>query len=133
MSTVEVRVEDQPCEIRDCGRAGFARVDGIVACNPHYLRFHRHGDFQAHVPIGKARSRSASQRRADERSLALSKPTSRRELLRSALVGYTWYENYPIPGPDDDDYRTMPGCGNQGCVCPPVAEVDRLLDRLVKL
>lgn len=122
------------CQVSaDCGRPGSARVGPVVACNPHYLRYRRHGDFQAHIPIGRSRGRSAAQRRADARSLTVREPTSRRELLRSALVGHTWYEDYPIPGPDDPEYRTVPGCGNMGCSCPPVAVVDRLLDRLVKL
>lgn len=104
-------------------------------CNAHYLRVRRSGTTFDHVPIGSARQRSRIERRTHELELTVGTgvATDRRGKLRDALVGRTRFGFTPHPGPDSDEYATTPHCGNFGCVCPSLQEMDRIIERLLAL
>lgn len=115
------------CRVARCDRK--AQADGL--CNAHYLRQLRIGTVDEDRPVGVKRRVHANKKK--KRRILEVPMATRRDRLRFALAGATRWTDVPLPTEEDPDYTREPACGNFGCDCLSLRDVDRLVDRLVKL
>lgn len=96
------------CRVRTDGHTCGRQVKARGLCLPHYNRWISTGDVKAHEPV-RGRPKESVGKPAPKKD--------RRARLRDILIG-------------TDPSSSGPFCGQEGCICPPLREVERILEAI---